>query len=32
MSELCSRCFGVGEQFPMVVCRLCNGSGVEEVA
>lgn len=27
MNEWCDRCAGVGEQFPMVVCRLCKGTG-----
>ena len=23
----CARCWGVGEQFPMVICRVCDGTG-----
>lgn len=31
MSEWCEQCMGTGEQFPMVVCRKCNGVGELEV-
>jgi hypothetical protein len=30
-SEWCPRCWGVGEQFPMVVCQMCKGCGEVEV-
>jgi hypothetical protein len=31
MSEWCSRCWGVGEQFPGVICQICKGCGEVKV-
>lgn len=28
--EDCEQCWGVGEQFPLVICTLCKGTGVKE--
>lgn len=30
-SAWCPRCWGVGEQFPMVICEACKGRGEIEV-
>lgn len=31
MYEWCENCGGIGEQFPLVVCVSCGGTGVQEV-
>lgn len=29
--EWCANCSGIGEQFPMVICTVCKGTGVNRV-